>query len=46
MTQPIKVPDTVHEKAQELQEIHDYATLGEAVRHMCREASNSGKRAK
>jgi hypothetical protein len=37
MTHGVKVPDTVHEKAKEVQEIHDYATLGEAIRHMCRE---------
>lgn len=37
MTKPMKVPDPVHEKATEIKELHDYASLGEAVRHMCRE---------
>lgn len=37
MTRNVRVPDTVHETAQEIQELHDYATLGEAIRHMCRE---------
>jgi hypothetical protein len=40
MTRAIKLPDTGADKAEEIQmiqEMHDYATLGEAVRHMCRE---------
>lgn len=37
MSKPMKVPDPVHEKAKEIKELHDYASLGEAVRHMCRE---------
>jgi hypothetical protein len=38
MTQGVKVPDTVYERAGEVQEEHDYATLGEAIRHMCRDS--------
>ena len=37
MSTAVKVPDPVHDKAEEIKEMHDYATLGEAVRHMCRE---------
>ncbi|WP_233274383.1 ribbon-helix-helix domain-containing protein [Natrinema thermotolerans] len=37
MTKSVKVPDPVHERAKEIKETHDYASLGEAVRHMCRE---------
>ena len=37
MTHSVRVPDPVHEKAQEIKEMHDYANLGEAIRHMCRE---------
>lgn len=36
MTKSVKVPDLVHEMAQEVEEEYDYATLGEAIRHMCR----------
>jgi hypothetical protein len=36
MTKSVKVPEPVHEQAQTVQEEHDYATLGEAIRHMCR----------
>jgi len=38
MSQAVKIPDTVYETAEEVQEIHDYATLGEAVRHICQES--------
>jgi len=37
MTHSVKLPDTVHERALEVQQMHDYATIGEAVRHMCRD---------
>lgn len=37
MTKGVKVPDPVHAKAKEIKEMHDYASLGEAIRHMCRE---------
>ena len=37
MTQSVRIPDPVHEKAEEIKDIHDYASLGEAIRHMCRE---------
>jgi hypothetical protein len=32
-----RVPDTVSEKAQELKENRDFASIGEAIRHMCQE---------
>lgn len=32
-----RVPDRVHEKAGEVQSEYDYATIGEAIRHMCQE---------
>jgi hypothetical protein len=41
MTKSVKVPETVHSKAGEVQEEYDYATLGEAIRHMCREGDYS-----
>lgn len=37
MTQGVKVPDPVYEQANGIKEMHDYASLGEAIRHMCRE---------
>ena len=37
MSQGVKVPVPVYEKAKELKEMHDYASIGEAIRHMCRE---------
>lgn len=37
MTQGVRIPDTIYEKAHEIKDLHDYATLGEAIRHMCRE---------
>jgi hypothetical protein len=37
MTNGVRVPEPVYEKAEEVKEIHDYASLGEAIRHMCRE---------
>jgi len=36
-THAVRVPPTVYEQAQEIQEQFNYATIGEAVRHMCRE---------
>jgi len=36
MTKSVKVPEPVHQRAQEVKDEHDYATLGEAIRHMCR----------
>lgn len=37
MSKAVKVPDPVHETATDIKEMHDYASLGEAIRHMCRE---------
>lgn len=37
MSKSVRVPEPVHEQAHEIKELHDYATLGEAIRHMCRE---------
>lgn len=37
MSEAVRVPDPVHEKAKEIKDMHDYSTLGEAIRHMCRE---------
>lgn len=37
MSKGVRLPTPVYEKAKEVQEMHDYASLGEAVRHMCRE---------
>lgn len=37
MTQQVRVPDTVYEKAEQLKEERDYPTIGEAIRYMCRE---------
>jgi hypothetical protein len=37
MSQSVRIPDPVHEKAEELKKEHDFATLGEAIRQMCRE---------
>lgn len=36
-TEQMRVPETVKKKAGELQEEKGFATLGEAVRYMCRE---------
>ena len=33
-----RVPDSVREKAKEVQEQYGYPTIGEAIRHMCQEA--------
>lgn len=32
-----RVPDKVREKAEDVQEEYDYPSLGEAIRHMCKE---------
>jgi len=32
-----RIPDTVVEKARELREERDFASIGEAIRYMCRE---------
>ena len=32
-----RVPDTVLDKAGDVQDEHDYPTIGEAIRHMVRE---------
>ena len=37
MTHNVKVPDPVYEEAKSVQQAHDYSTLGEAIRHMCRD---------
>lgn len=37
MSTSVRVPDPVHETAVEIKELHDYASIGEAIRHMCRE---------
>jgi len=37
MVKTVRVPDTVADQADELQEEFDYQTKGEAIRHMCRE---------
>lgn len=34
---PTRVPETVKSKAEDVQKEYDFATLGEAIRHMCRE---------
>jgi len=36
--QPTRVPESVREKAKEVQDEYEYPSLGEAIRHMCREA--------
>lgn len=36
MSHTVKIPDTVHEKAKEVSKERD-ATLGEAIRLMCRD---------
>ena len=36
MTKSVKILEPVHSAAQGVQEEHDYTTLGEAIRHMCR----------
>lgn len=38
MSQRVRIPDTVYERAEELQEEYDYPTLGEAIRQVFREA--------
>lgn len=38
MTKTMRVPDAVYEQAEKVQTEHEYATLGEAVRHVFREA--------
>lgn len=37
-TKQARVPTSVLDKAGELKEEYDYASIGEAIRHMCREA--------
>lgn len=37
MTRNVKVPDPIYEEALSVQEAHDYSTIGEAIRHMCRD---------
>jgi hypothetical protein len=37
VTETVRIPDTVYEAAGELKEEQDFATLGEAIRHMCNE---------
>jgi len=37
MGEHTRLPETVRSKAKELKEERGFATLGEAVRHMCRE---------
>jgi len=37
MVSQLRVPDTVRNRAEELKREEDFATLGEAVRHMCQE---------
>jgi hypothetical protein len=37
MTEAVKLPEPVYERAQEVQDEKDFATLGEAIRHMCQE---------
>jgi len=37
MGEHTRLPETVRSKAKELKEERDFPTLGEAVRHMCRE---------
>lgn len=32
-----RIPNPVYNKASEVQDEHDYATIGEAIRHMVRE---------
>lgn len=36
-TTQTRVPNTVHEEAERLQEERGFATIGEAIRFMCRE---------
>ncbi|WP_267130385.1 hypothetical protein [Natrarchaeobaculum sulfurireducens] len=35
MTQQVRVPDTVYEKAKEVQEEKDFSSIGDTIRYMC-----------
>lgn len=37
MSEHMRVPDTVYQEAVRLQDERGFASLGEAVRHMCQE---------
>jgi hypothetical protein len=37
MTEHIRIPNSVAEQARKLKDEQDFATLGEAIRHMCQE---------
>lgn len=37
MVEQTRIPNTVYEVAHNVKEEHDYPSLGEAIRHMCRE---------
>lgn len=37
MSQQVRIPDTIYEKAEELKEERDFPSIGEAIRYMCRE---------
>jgi len=37
MVKHVRVPQTVYEEAERLREEEDYATLGEAIRSMCKD---------
>lgn len=32
-----RIPDTVHEQAEQIKKERDYPTIGEAIRYMCQE---------
>jgi len=36
--QQTRVPESVREEARDVQDEYDYPSIGEAIRHMCREA--------
>jgi len=37
MSDQLRVPDTVSERARTLVDERDFASIGEAIRHMCQE---------
>lgn len=37
MSEHVRVPDTVYEEAKRVQTELDFASIGEAIRHMCQE---------
>jgi len=40
MTAVIRIPDSVYERASDVQDEYGYQTIGEAIRHMCRDGDH------